>query len=216
MRLRTMIAILFVAGGLAAGFVAGRNWLFKPRETPSVELKEVAVAKRDIPKGTVLDEDSFDSFVTKAQYPVGDYYLTKAIVNLDELKGKRAHFSLRQGDYILVGDFGLEFDIAVPQGTSKYKIELELKFRGGMLRAGDVVGIVETETLPNGKTKSKFVFGRVLVLHAQFDDRVESVTLAVTDVQRTILDSIKERNGIKLVLDYVHGRGAVETIPIEE
>jgi len=200
------LMVVAIGCGLVAAFLTA-----KLSGGSGPEMVDVIVAKKELPVGTVLDEKELDNFLSMTKMPKGSVP-PDIINNQEELKGKRVNRTLKIGNYFAAGDVGADSGIKIPEGMFKYAIKTDgVKAVAGFLQPGDRVDVLLTEATSNGKAKTGYILRNMLVLAVDTASRrregtqeavqqVNSVSLAVTEVQTQALSSAEKRGEVKFVL----------------
>ncbi len=185
--------LIAVAVGLAVGCQAGR--LFVKTDPPG-ETVEIAVAKMDLPAGTLVEESDLAMLAfPKESVPPDAVFDVKGLVN------RRLNRTLKQGNWFSSTDVYDDYVIEIPDGMCKYQLKLDPnKAITGGFTPGDRIDLILTENLPNKSPRSDF-FRNILVLDVDTHPQAGcSIFLAVTSEQATVLSSLEKRSEIKIAL----------------
>jgi pilus assembly protein CpaB len=172
---------------------------------------KVLVAKKDLPVQTKLDAKELDNLLTWADMPRG-LVPADAVASLDDVKDKELNRTLKTGNPVAYSDLGIGAGIALPDGHKQITFRSsQVDAVAGFVRPGSKVDVMYVERTAAGKARAAIILKDMLVLAVNMTDRlkdgqgpaipqVESVSLAVTDKQATILALAEDKGKLKLVL----------------
>ena len=172
---------------------------------------KVLVAKKDLPVQTKLDSKELDNLLTWADMPRG-LVPADAVSSLDDVKDKELNRTLKTGNPVAYSDLGVAPGIALPDGHKQITFRSsQVDAVAGFVRPGSKVDVMYVERTSAGKARAAIILKDMLVLAVNMVDRlkdgtgpaipqVESVSLAVTDKQATILALAEDKGKLKLVL----------------
>lgn len=172
---------------------------------------KVLVAKKDLPVQTKLDSKELDNLLTWADMP-RNLVPADAVSSLDDVKDKELNRTLKTGNPVAYSDLGLIAGIALPDGHKQITFRSsQVDAVAGFVRPGSKVDVMYVERTAAGKARAAIILKDMLVLAVNMVDRlkdgsgpaipqVESVSLAVTDKQATILALAEDKGKLKLVL----------------
>jgi pilus assembly protein CpaB len=175
------------------------------------DMVKVLVAKKDIPVNTKLEEKDLDALLVWADVP-RNIAPQDAVTDLEQVKGKALNRTLKKGNPVTIGDVGVKDTIAIPEGYKQITIKSnQVDGVGGFVYPGAKVDVMYIERLPSGKARAAIILRDMLVLAVNTTDRlieggnramqqVDSVSLAVTDRQGTMIALAEQRGHLKLVL----------------
>lgn len=175
------------------------------------ETVKALVAKKDIPLQTKLEEKDLDNLLVWADMPK-NLAPPDAATDLEQVKGKELSRTLKQGNAVSLSDLGTSNNIVLPDGCKQITVKAsQVDAVGGFAKPGAKVDIMYIERTGTGKPRAAIILRDMLVLAINMTDtlnektgraiaQVESVSLAVTDKQATLVALADERGKIKLVL----------------
>jgi pilus assembly protein CpaB len=177
------------------------------------ETTKVLVAKKDLPVQTKLESKELDNLLTWADMP-RNLVPPDAVASLEDVKDKELNRTLKSGNPVAYSDLGAAFVCAVgtPEGHKQMTFRsTQVDAVAGFVRPGSKVDVMYVERTPSGKARAAIILKDMLVLAVNMTDRirdnqgpaipqVESVSLAVTDRQATMLALAEDKGKLKLVL----------------
>jgi pilus assembly protein CpaB len=196
-----------VGCGLVAAFAVARLTAGAGRP----ETAKVLVAKKDIPLQTKLEEKDLDALLVWAEMPK-NLAPPDAVSDIEQVKGKELSRTLKQGNAVSLSDLGQSNNIVLPDGCKQITVKAsQVDAAGGFAKPGAKVDIMYIERNTTGKPRAAIILRDMLILAINMVDtlnektgraipQVESVSLAVTDKQATLVALADERGKIKLVL----------------
>jgi len=216
--------ILAVAAtlGLTAAFVSSRLSVktdsplerqaaaFSPyaeteKDEPKIEMVEVAVAKKNLSVGAVIEEDD----LTLMAFPK-NALPSNVVCEIKELKDKVLYRNIEKGSYISSREVRAVVGLKIPDGMYKYAIRKLFNEPSDLVQLGDKVDIIYTEPSLDGKFKQSAKLRDLLVLGVDIarsrsgepspNPKIFSVSLAVTEEQSLLLSSYEKRGEVKMVL----------------
>jgi Flp pilus assembly protein CpaB len=177
-------------------------------EKGKIEVIEVAVAKKDLPLGAVIQEDDF-TLQTFAKMALP----SDVVREIKDLKNKRLYRSIQKGSFISSREAGAVVEVKIPDGMYKYSMNKVFTDLSEFVQPGDKVDIIYTEASLGGKFKASTKLRDLLVLAVNiptsrsFDSRSGetsgnpfTVSLAVTEEQSLLLASYEKRGEVRMVV----------------
>lgn len=186
----------------------------------------VLVAKKDIPRGTIIDPDSFDVGI----FPK-EFVQPGAITSLDRIAGMMTIAAISKGEQITLSKLSYtrptgSLAEVTPPGKRAITISVDnVSALAGMIKAGDYVDVIALLPVPTpsaeGKTTSQMavlpLFQNVLVLAVGQETSVMAkeeprykkeekkevsplITLALTPQEANLIAFVQEQGKIRLVL----------------
>jgi pilus assembly protein CpaB len=190
------------------------------------DMVKVLVAKKDIPVKTKLEEKDLDTQLVWADVP-RSIVPQDAVTDLEQVKGKELNRTLKKGNPVTISDLGAKDTIAIPEGFKQITIKSnQVDGVGGFVHPGAKVDVMYIERLPSGKARAAIILRDMLVLAVNTTDRliegqpramqqVDSVSLAVTDRQGTMIALAEQRGHLKLVLRDVTKQDAAKVAGVD-
>jgi len=209
--------LIFAAGVYLLGCgaaVVGFFVIGAERTSDSVrrpDTVKVLVAKKDLPVQTKLDSKELDNLLTWADMP-RNLVPPDAVANLEDVKDKALNRTLKTGHPVAYSDLGVAVGcMAIPEGLKQMTFRSsQVDAVAGFVRPGSKVDVMYVERTSASKAHAAIILKDMLVLAVNMVDRlkdgtgpaipqVESVSLAVTDKQATILALAEDKGKLKLV-----------------
>src|SRR5262249_46382690 len=169
------------------------------------ETVKILVAKKDLPVNTTLDPKELDNLLTWADMP-RNLVPPDAVVNLEDVKDKELNRTLKTGSPVAYSDLGVGCTFGLPEGHRQMTfMSTQVDAVAGFVRPGSKVDVMYVERTPSGKVRAAIILKDILVLAVNMCDRmsdgsqttsfphVESVSLAVTDKQATMLAQAEDK-----------------------
>jgi Flp pilus assembly protein CpaB len=191
------------------------------------ETIKVLVAKKDLPVQTKLESKELDNMLTWADMPRG-LVPPDAVTSLEDVKDKELNRTLKTGNPVAYSDLGIAQGIALPDGHKQITFRsTQVDAVAGFVRPGSKVDVMYIERTPSGKARAAIILKDMLVLAVNMVDRlkentgtaipqVESVSLAVTDKQATMLALAEDKGKLKLVLRGTDKKGGTSVAAKED
>ena len=161
------LLLLVVGSVVLLAYVHGAD----ARALAGARTVEVLVADKRIPEGT--SGDALGGLVRTEIVPVKTA-IAGRVVDLASLTGRVATVDVLPGEQLLLSRFAKPGDLVtpgtvkVPAGLQEVSVLLEpQRAVGGRLAAGDTVGVVVSEQLPDGSPATHAVLHKVLVTQVQ-------------------------------------------------
>lgn len=161
------LLLLVVGTVVLLAYVKGAD----ARALAGVRTVEVLVADQPIPEGTAGDQVA--SLVRTETVPAKTAVAGR-VTDLASLSGRVATVEILPGEQLLAARFARPGDlqapgtVKVPAGLQEVSVLLEpQRAVGGRLAAGDTVGVLVSEQLPDGSAATHAVLHKVLVTQVQ-------------------------------------------------
>lgn len=186
----------------------------------------VLVAKKDIPKGTIVDTDNFDASIVPNQF-----VQPGAVTSLDRVSGMMAIVSIAKGEQVTLSKLAYPRQAGglaevTPSGKRAITISVDnIASLAGMVKAGDNVDVIamipQAVPIGDGKTATQLavlpIFQNVLILAVgqettaaqKTDGRYKKetkqeanplITLALTPQEASLIAFVQEQGKIRLTL----------------
>jgi Flp pilus assembly protein CpaB len=168
-----------------------------------IEMVEVAVAKKDLPVGAVIQEDDLTLMAFPKKALPSD-----VVYGIKELKNKLLYRNIEKDSYISAREVRAVVDVKVPDGMFKYSIMKLFNEPSDVVQPGEKVDIIYTEPSFGGKFKASAKLRDLLVLSVdihqsktgQSPRNAFAVSFAVTEEQSLLLSSYQNRGEVRIVL----------------
>jgi pilus assembly protein CpaB len=172
---------------------------------------KILVAKKDLPVQTKLESKELDNLLRWADVP-RNLVPPDAVVSLEDVKDKELNRTLKTGHPVGYNDLGVGCTSGIPEGLKQMTFRsTQVDAVAAFVRPGSKVDVMYVERTPSGKARAAIILKDVLVLAVNMVDRVggdgprfplpyaESVSLAVTDRQATMLALAEDKGKLNLV-----------------
>jgi pilus assembly protein CpaB len=186
----------------------------------------VLVAKKDIPKGTIVDTDNFDASIVPNQF-----VQPGAVTSLDRVSGMMAIVSIAKGEQVTLSKLAYPRQAGglaevIPSGKRAITISVDnISSLAGMVKAGDNVDVIamipQAVPIGDGKTATQLavlpMFQNVLILavgqettavqktNGRYRKEIKQetnplITLALTPQEASLIAFVQEQGKIRLTL----------------
>ncbi len=168
-----------------------------------MELVDVAVAKKDLPVGAVIQEDDLTLMaLPKKALP------SNVVYEIKDLTNKLLYRNIKKDSYFSSREVRAVVNVKIPEGTHKYALHVVFNEPSDFVQPGDKVDIIYTEPSLGGKFKPSYNLRDLVVLavntlqskSGQPAPNAFSVSLAVTEEQSLLLRSYENRGEVKTVV----------------
>ena len=197
-----------VGCGLVAAIAVAK---LSARSGNTADTVKVLVAKKDIPIGTKLDDKDLDGWLTWAEVP-SNLVPPDVVSDIEYVKNKVVNRTLKMNNPVAMTDVGMPQGIPLPEGTKQITIKsTQVDAVAGFARPGSKVDVMYIERSPTGKWRAAIILRDMLILAINREDQikdeqghaiasVESVSMAVSDKQATMVALAEQKGTLKLVL----------------